>query len=175
MRWPNAKPKHDDVKLQTFCRAAALMISSKTNNCDVDILRKMLAEGIRKLHDNVTHPNGLGRGKYLGHPIWSRAAKDLLDGGEKSVNSIKCMLRHEHVIPINVVVSELIALGVTANFTLCQDIMVKRSVVAIITRAEDAKLRRNSMPDDKNLDPVWARYEEAGLHDIFCESAFSFD
>jgi hypothetical protein len=129
------------------------------------LIPQTLGIAIRKLHD--FGECCLGTGKYLGHPYWSRQASSLLRKNSGKVNGIKKDLAHEHVIPVQIVVRELLALPRQLSARDFERVIRRFSLVAIITGEEDVELRKVKLanaPDKRWFvsDPWW-RYREAKL------------
>jgi hypothetical protein len=129
---------------------------------------------LRKLHD--FGECSLGSGKYLGHPCWSRAARSLLIENGDKLKGIQKSLAHEHVVPVQLIVQELLALPKQSKIEQYEEVIRNLSLVAIITRDEESKyLRPVKLADAPNerwfeKDPWW-RYRQAGiLKDILNET-----
>lgn len=155
----------DQKKLQTFSEVASYIVKNWESYQDQRIAHEMLREGLRKLHDHATSHRGSG--KFLGHSDWSKKALEILSNANGDVNECKGSLRHEHVVPVSVVVDLLVALSPEVTPKKCEDLIQNFSIVAIITRVEDRKLSgaglARNMPANWDRADVWARYEEAGL------------
>jgi len=152
-------------KVSTFAKIASQMLAQWDYLEDQTIARQMLAEGLRKIHDNAT--SSRGKGKYLGHSLWSKNALALLGEAKGNVRSISSELAHEHVVPVAVVIDKLLALGKSPDASACEALIRKWSIVAIVTRAENRLLSsaglKNAMPDLWDDDDCWARYRAVGL------------
>ena len=131
-----------------------------------------MCEGLRKLHDKpIKHNDGWkGDTKYTGHPIWSKKAMQAFKENEFKINNeIKKSLRHEHVIPVDSFIREILAQDFcdeNNGIIFIKDSIKKFSVVAIITVEEDKKLSREQVFGifEEGFN-IWARYEE--IIDIF--------
>lgn len=94
-------------------------------------------------------------GKYIGCAIWSKKSFDLLKQFDGKISKIQGVLVHEHIIPKNIITSNLMNCDKTLDSI--KDILLK-SKAAIILKEEDDILskngHRNNMPEylkDKNL------------------------
>ncbi len=158
------RTKLNPTKLHAVARFAQFCVSNPDLLTDT-LISQTLGIAIRKLHD--FGECRLGNGKYLGHPAWSRNARALLDANADKMRGITKHLAHEHVIPVSVVVGELKALPRTASISRFEDTIRNLSLVAIITRKEEAEqLRPVTLADAPErwfvTDPWW-RYRKAGL------------
>jgi hypothetical protein len=151
-------------KLTTLADIAAYLAMNWDALDDPQIAREMLREGLRKLHDHATF--GRGKGKFLGHPNWSKDALHILRKSDLKINEAKSQLRHEHVVPVDDVVRMLIAQGKAATKESCQEIIQKFSLVAIITRDEDRLLTRsNNALESWDSADLWSRYKAIELYE----------
>lgn len=153
-------------KVETLARTASFLVRQWRQLPDTRIAHEMLREGLRKLHDHAKSHRG--ERKYLGHADWSIAALRELRLAKGDVDKARHKLRHEHVVPVNVVVDLLIGLGRQATPEACEKVIRRYSRVAIITRTEDTLFGdanlSNAMPDNWNGRDLWARYKLVGLH-----------
>ncbi len=153
-------------KLLTLAQTAAFLVKRWRQLPDQHIAHEMLREGVRKLHDNTTSHRGTR--KYLGHADWSQNALLVLRRAGGNIDRARNKLRHEHVVPVNVVVDLLIGLGRQASTDSCAKLIRRYSRVAIITRAEDRLLAKahlsTSMPENWNGHDIWARYRRISLY-----------
>lgn len=162
---------------QTKLRSVAKFARFCVRNPDLltdQLIPQTLGVAVRKLHD--FGECSLGSGKYLGHPCWSRAAKNLLIENGGKLKGIQKYLAHEHVVPVQLIVQELLALPKQSKIEQYEEVIRNLSVVAIITREEESKyLRPIKLADAPNerwfeKDPWW-RYRQAGmLKDILNEA-----
>jgi len=155
------------VKLRTVAAIAHSVLSVGMADLDKTIARQMLEEGIRKLHDSAT--SFRGQGKYRGHAHWSRSAQKILNNNGGTQRGITGLLSHEHVVPVNVVLDILLRNSATATTNDIEELILSYSVVAIITREEEAILTgaglKSRMPDGWDGRDVWARYKATGLYE----------
>lgn len=156
----------DSAKLQTVAAFVKFMKSADAASIlDQTIAHQMLREGIRKLHDNATSSRGTG--KYLGHTHWSYSALKIVNSKKKIGIDVTSHLSHEHVVPVNVVISKLMSLKATAKIEDIEKVIRDFSIVAIITRGEDELLRKKGlgkkMPLDWDHADIWARYRKTEL------------
>lgn len=153
-------------KVETLARTASFLVRQWRQLPDTRIAHEMLREGLRKLHDHAKSHRG--DKKYLGHADWSRAALRELRLADGDVDKVHHKLRHEHVVPVSVVVDLLVDLGRQATPEACEKVIRRYSRVAIITRNEDKLFGEahlsNSMPDNWNGRDLWARYKLVGLY-----------
>jgi len=147
------------AKFAQFCvRNRALL--------DDRLIPQTLGIAIRKLHDFGECSRG--RGKYLGHPCWSREARKLLEGNSDKVRGIIGKLSHEHVIPVGVVVTELLARPAQTSVREFEELITRLSLVAIVTRTEEIEhlhsIKLQDAPSDRwfDSDPWW-RYRKGRL------------
>ncbi|WP_146613002.1 hypothetical protein [Halomonas sp. SL1] len=143
----------------------AMFCNQRPDLCSDKILPQSLSIAIRKLHDHGESP--LGKGKYLGHPFWSISARDLLKANGWKVVGIKRLLSHEHVIPVSLLVRKILEPGCGDCVEDFEEIVSRYSLVAIITREEDVRLREAKQWKSVGLEWVendpWWRYREAKL------------
>lgn len=154
----NSKKLRAVAELARFCVAHPELL-------DDTLLPQTLGIAIRKLHDFGECK--LGKGKYLGHPYWSREARVLLEANSRKIEGIESSLSHEHVIPVSVVVKRLLSLPTKSSIQEFENEIRRLSLVAIIHRDQDASLRavkisRSSNHDWIESDPWW-RYREAKI------------
>lgn len=154
---------------QTKLRAVAQFAQFCVRNPDLltdKLIPQTLGVAVRKLHD--FGECSLGSGKYLGHPCWSRAARNLLIENGGKLKGIQKSLAHEHVVPVQLIVQELLTLPKQAKIEQYEEVIRNLSLVAIITRDEESKhLRPIKLADAPNerwfeKDPWW-RYRQAGM------------
>lgn len=154
------------AKVRAFSRIASAILSQWDALEDYAIARQILAEGIRKIHDQAHSQRG--KGKYLGHALWSKKALALLDQADGRISAIKRELAHEHVIPVSVVIDKLLELGSNADPESCEKVIRTWSIVAIVTRDENAVLSRyklgKTMPPSWDGKDPWARYRHADVN-----------
>ena len=154
------------AKLRTVSSIVKFVAVLPIATLDCTIASQMIREGIRKLHDCAT--SSRGHGKYLGHAHWSRAALKHLEQNGGATSGITKLLAHEHVVPVGIVVSELLKGGQKTEIEI-EKLILRLSVVAIITREEEALLSeaklRSRMPDDWDGHDIWARYRAVGLYE----------
>jgi hypothetical protein len=154
---------------KTKLRAVAELARFCVRNPDLlddKLIPQTLGIALRKLHD--FGESSRGRGKYTGHAYWSRDADAWLqkNGGVDKV--IRKQLTHEHVIPVKIVVAELLRLSPQAEIREFEAVIQRLSLVAIITRQEDAERLRGvklkDAPDPRWFESDrWWRYRKAGL------------
>jgi len=98
-------------------------------------------------------------GKYDGCAYWSRKAWAARDSRKH--------LRHDHVVPKQLIVQELKAIRGKATPKRVRQVLAKWCVGAVITIDEDRRLTklglRARMPDDWNGIDSWARYTLARI------------
>jgi hypothetical protein len=124
----------------------------------------------RKLDD--CHTSFRGYGKYLGHPVWSKAALKLLtENGGICNKLVTDKLSHEHVVPLNYRI-RAVFMGLPSTITAEEigELIDFYGAVAIITKEEDKSLHRTKMPTgwDKTIDStsnIYARYTAGGIFD----------
>jgi hypothetical protein len=157
----------DSAKLRTVASAAHFVASAPSEKWDRTVASQMIGEGIRKLHDCATSLRG--HGKYLGHAHWSRNALMLLQQNGGTERGITKLLSHEHVVPVGVVLSILLRNDTGTSVNEIEKLIHRFSVVAIITRNEEALLTvaglKNKMPEGWSRRDVWARYKAVGLYE----------
>jgi hypothetical protein len=156
----------DSKKLRTIAALAKLCVEHTKKLPDDLTIKQVLTEAIRKLHDHAQSHRG--KGKYEGHAHWSRKALQLLTDSGNRLTDIKGKLAHEHVVPVNIVVGKLLALPLTSSIDVFEKIITDFSVVAILTKEEDALLRaaklHKSMPSNWDHQDPWIRYRNVGLY-----------
>ena len=156
----------NSAKLRTVAFASRFVASADLSNLDRTIARQMLGEGIRKLHDRAV--SFRGQGKFRGHAHWSCTALALLRNNGGTERGIKKLLSHEHVVPVNVVLDILLR-NASATIDDMEGLIRRFSVVAIITREEEAIVSKgglkNKMPEHWDGNDVWARYKQVGLYE----------
>jgi hypothetical protein len=150
---------HAVAQFAQFCVRNPDLLSDK-------LIPQTLGIAVRKLHD--FGKCGLGSGKYLGHPYWSRKARSLLIQNSRKLQGIQIQLAHEHVIPIKLIVRELLLMPKQTTVREFENMIRRMSLVAIITREEEITYLRAVKPTDAPKerwfvrDPWW-RYRKAGL------------
>ena len=169
----NYQAEYSSVKLRSVAIAIKAVVDSDAFNSEETIPMQMINNGIRKLHDNAR--SSRGKGKYLGHPLWSKNALKYLHDNGASLDGITKYLSHEHLIPLKVVVSDFLCnLQNNAPVELYESTILKYSAVAIITRKEDQLFRlaklSTSMPDNWDKRDVFSRYKSVGLYDELVEA-----
>lgn len=154
----------DSTKLHAVARFAQFCVRNPDLLTDT-LISQTMNIAVRKLHD--FGKSRLGPGKYLGHPFWSRNARAFLDANSGKIHGITKHLAHEHVIPVHIVVGELLALPQTASVGRFEEAIRELSLVAIITRKEDAEQLRSvkiiDAPERWFVTDPWWRYRKAGL------------
>jgi len=160
-------------------RAVALAVKSIVDGAAIKeektVPMQMINVGIRKLHDNAKSPYGNKKGKYLGHPLWSKDALEHLANNNGSINGITKYLSHEHLIPLKIVVQDFICtLPRSASAETYEQTILKYAAVAIITREEDKKFGiaglNSAMPSGWDKEDVFARYRKVGLYGFLIEA-----
>jgi hypothetical protein len=141
---------------------------------DDKLIPQTLGVAVRKLHDFGECSRG--RGKFLGHEYWSRDADALLRKNKRTDKGIRKYLRHEHVVPVNIIVSELLSLDPKAPLSSFEEVISNLSLVAIITREEDAekinKVKMKDAPGTRWFDTdKWWRYRQAKLFESIIDAA----
>ena len=150
---------HAVAQFAQFCVRNPELLSDK-------LIPQTLGIAVRKLHD--FGECSLGTGKYLGHPCWSRNARTLFEQNSRKVHGIKKHLAHEHVIPVQLIVDELLSLPPQSTVRDFEKVIRKLSLVAIITRVEEAEqlrwVKAADAPSKRWFirDPWW-RYRKAKL------------
>lgn len=161
-----------DSKIAVVAKVAAALIVDWHSLPDKRIAEQLIAEGIRKIHDHAASHRGIG--KYRGHAHWSRDALYVLDRSGGALGRARSELTHEHVVPVRTLVGQLVSLGSSATPEACASVIKSRSIVAVITKAEDALLRmhklHNTMPSDWDGKDLWARYRVVGLYDSITDA-----
>lgn len=160
----------NEKKLKSLAYVAWLLRSNDEllRGLDHVVVEQMLREGIRKLHDSAICSRGCG--KYLGHAHWSRDAEVIVgDHAGRASRAATAQLRHEHVVPVQIVVRAIWAMGPDATPVDVEQKIRKLSIVAIISRDEDRLLAAQRRPieftlDEYEVDP-WIRYRHTLLRD----------
>ena len=105
-------------------------------------------------------------GKYVGCPYWSEEALKLYKNKNEIINfSNGKYLRHEHIVPRNIVINELLNLKEITKKKV-KTILENTLIGVIITKEEDKLLLKDKMPaklDGKSLldyteKDKWLRY-----------------
>jgi hypothetical protein len=155
-------------KIATLAIVVKFIVDSGINNFDIHLVRDLIGEGLRKIHDRAE--SFRGKGKHLGHPYWTKSALrqyELNISLRRNNPNIKKEhgLKHEHVIPIDYVINKIL-LSNKSNTPLIEYInqINSYSVVAIVTDDENKKLS-NKMPQNWEINGMFARYIEAELLD----------
>ena len=160
-----ASTSFHEGKLRTFAQIASIIVRQWHTINDPGIAYNMLTEGLRKLHDNAK--SFRGQGKFKGHAHWSREALEILSAAENNLSIARASLSHEHVVPVKAVIEKLVSLGESATPEACAAVVLNYSLVAIITRQENDRLRQsdiaNKLPEGWEQHDIWARYKAAGL------------
>ena len=154
-------------KIAVVSKVAAALVADWENLPDKRIATQLIAEGIRKVHDHAESHRG--RGKYKGQAHWSRDALKVLSTHQGNVRDASLELSHEHIFPVNELITLLRRVGRNATPEACASIINKYSGVAIITRLEDELFRtfklRSAMPLAWDGVDLWARYKAVGLYE----------
>lgn len=163
---------YKDEKLNALAMSIKSIVDSKVTHIDKTLPSQMINIGIRKLHDIARSERG--KGKYLGHPLWSKNAIKILEENEGKIKGVTEYLTHEHLVPLNVVVELLIRIPLNSPVDIYKREILKLAAVAIITREEDmrfdeAKLTRK-MPHNWCGTDVFARYKKVNLFDDLVEA-----
>jgi hypothetical protein len=156
-------------KLRSVAELARFCVSKPDLLAD-SLLQQVLGIAIRKLHDHSQ--SVLGRGKYLGHAYWSEAARELLAQNGGKLRGIQNHLAHEHVVPLQLIVEQLLRLPASSGVADFEAIISRLSLVAILKKGEevelDNRLRALPLPPDWHEKDLWARYRSGKfLHCIF--------
>lgn len=159
------------IKKNVYLRTCATFVKHKIcglyDDSDTHLLAIMLSEGLRKFHNVASSDKG--NGKYLGHKYWSVGAWDLFISNNKKLDlTFRKKIRHEHVIPLNYLVHEIL-FKLDSNQTINQieEEIEKCSIVAIILRSEDQALNKQSkikMPSNWMADGLFKRYKETYIN-----------
>jgi len=161
-----SRTRLNQQKISTLAKTASFLVRQWHRLPDTRIAHEILREGLRKLHDCAESHRG--DKKYLGHADWSKAALRELRLASGDIEKAKLRLRHEHVVPVKVVVDLMVELGRQATSESCEEVIRRFSRVAIITRDEDKLFGKahlsNSMPEDWDRRDIWARYKLVGLY-----------
>lgn len=159
------KSKYETYRLELARDILALIKGDRSRSL---IAAKMIAEGLRKLHDSPESEKG--KGKFLGHwPRWSMTVvKDYELDPLVFKHNVK-KFRHEHVVPVLIQAKILLRMSRESTLDDVLANMDKYGIVAIITREED-KLLLKSMPKDwdyldTSVENLWIRYKMAGIFD----------
>ena len=163
----------NQYKKELYLQTCAILIKHKIcglySDSDTELLAIMLSEGFRKFHNIAT--SNKGNGKYLGHKYWSIGAWDLFNLNDKKIDlEFKRKIRHEHVIPLNYLIHEILfKLDADKPINQIKDEIRRYSIVAIILQSEDKevnKKRRSKMPTNWTAGDIFARYKEAYIDGI---------
>lgn len=156
----------DKLKLDTLSMAVAAIVSCRSKSHDPAILEKMVSEGLRNLHNSASSHRG--EGKFFGHSHWSIEALEALALAEGKIRTASRELRHEHVVPANILSRCLLNIEGGATSSDYAELILRYSKVAIITRTQDADLRKaglsGKMPEGWDYNDIWARYRVTGLY-----------
>lgn len=146
-------------RVRTIARMVRFFLSPDFADADQAVVREVLKEALRKLHDNAR--SGRGRGKWDGHSPWSEKAEKAIEIDQGRLSG---SLRHEHAVPIAKIVNVLMENKPTAALKSIEEQIIAMSVIAIISVEED-KMLSSAMPDVWTWkgDP-WVRYKEAALY-----------
>lgn len=166
------KAKLCENKIRTIATIAKNFVDSDFNNSDKTLAKQIVGIGIRKIHDHAECNKG--KGKYLGHPHWSKKAIALLKENNNKTKGIVGKLRSEHVIPINYLVNNIIFKNEKGiDIEIYEGQILKHSLVAILEKEENKAFSKafkehgvsDSMPKDwsPNHGNPFARYELAEL------------
>lgn len=154
------------LKLDTISAAVAAILSCRPKPHDPAILEKMVGEGLRNLHNSASSHRG--KGKFLGQSHWSIEALEVLARACGNIRPASRLLRHEHVVPVNIVSHCLLNVESGATLGDCAELIMRYSRVAIITREQDTELRNaglsGKMPEGWDRNDIWARYKVTGLY-----------
>jgi hypothetical protein len=98
--------------------------------------------------------------KFLAVPLWStRALRSFAKYGRVEMrNGVADALRHEHVVPRDVIAGELLALAEPTEPTV-REVLERRGIACVVTVEEDRRLTARAFDP---ADP-WRRYAEAGV------------
>ena len=165
----NHRANYSEAWLRSLALLMKHFVDSGPAIFDQDLAATLLNVGIRKLHDRATSPRG--RGKYKGHPVWSKQALRVLEDHGNSLNKATRDLAHEHVIPLNYLIRTIVlATPKNSPVEIFRSHIVDLAAVVILTREQDIFLREaglaSRMPKGwRPGDDLWARYRAVGLYE----------
>jgi len=168
----NYQAQYKEDKINALAISIKSIVDSKVVQIDKMLPSQMINVGIRKLHDNAQSPRG--KGKYLGHPIWSKKALKILELNDGRISNITKYLSHEHLVPLNIIVNKLLEIPQQAGIDIYKNTIIKFAAVVIITREEEQLFRAvklsNTMPVDWCGSDVFARYKKVRLFNELVET-----
>ncbi len=144
---------------------ADLIATVRQQNLRNEVVVWAIRLNFRKLADIGLN----GKGKYRGHPHWTKSAFDYLQKAD-AVQRGRIptnLLRHEHAIPVAHVAEELLTLPFASTDAIASHILA-RSVVVIMTEQEADRIPfelNKAMPHAWDGIDVFARYRACGLYD----------
>ncbi|GIU15226.1 MULTISPECIES: hypothetical protein [unclassified Shewanella] len=159
--------EYSESKLEALTMLVKFSIDQGVVEVDSQLTNQVINVAIRKLHDSAS--SFRGEKKYLGHPGWSNEALAILDAHDGAITRCTSKLRHEHIVPISVVVEKLLSYPKNTPLETFKKIILKYAAVVIISSDEDALFReyklQKTMPANWDGKDVFARYKIVGLYD----------